>query len=73
MTNVDFEFDFEEAFNKAFHDDENYQSISYVAKCFGVSPDVAESALRLLIKTNVKVFSEVMKQYNHELLNEIEL
>lgn len=73
MVNVDFTFDFEKAFAEAFADDEVYQNISYFAKCFNVSPETAENALRLLAEANTKVFSKVMEKYNRELLNEIEL
>lgn len=72
MINIDFKFDFKKAFDDAFSDSETYQNISYIAKCFNVDERTAESAVRLLIETNVKIFSSVMEQYNSELLNEIE-
>lgn len=70
---VDFHFDFKKAFEQAFADDETYQDISYAAQCFNVDKKTAESALRLLISANVKIFSTVLEAYNTELLNEIAL
>ena len=69
--NVNFHFDFEKEFEKALHDDETYQNISYAAQCFNVDKMTAEAALRCLISANVKIFSSVLEKSNAELLNEI--
>lgn len=71
MANIDFEFDFEKALAQAYHDDEIYQDISYIAKGLDMKSTTTEDALRKLIKINSSVLAKVLKQYNHELLNEI--
>lgn len=71
MANVDFEFDFEKAISKAYHDDEIYQDISYIAKGLDMKGITTEDAIRKLIKINSSVLAKVLNQYNYELLNEI--
>lgn len=71
MANIDFEFDFENALTKAYHDDEIYQDISCIAKDLDMKSTTTEDAIRKLIKINSSVLAKVLKQYNHELLNEI--
>lgn len=71
IANVDFKFDFEKALENAYHDDEIYQDISCIAKGLDMKITTTEDALRKLIKINSSVLAKVLKQYNHELLNEI--
>ena len=69
MANVDFEFDFEKALAEAYHDDEVYQDISYIARALDMESLKTEAAIRELIKVNSSVLAKVLKQYNYELLN----
>lgn len=71
MANVDFEFDFADALAKAYHDDDTYQKISYIAKSLDMKNISTENAIRELIAINSYVLAKVLKQYNYELLNEI--
>lgn len=71
IINVDFEFDFKAAIDKAYSDDEIYQDIAYIAKAFDLKADNTEKLIRELIKINSTVLAEVLTQYNRELLNEI--
>ncbi len=71
MANVDFEFDFEKEITKAYLDDEIYQKIAYIAKDLDMKGIKTEDAIRELIKINSSVLAEVLKKYNHELLNEL--
>lgn len=71
MANIDFEFDFETALSDAYHDDEIYQDISSIAKGLDMDSIKTEDAIRKLIKINSSVLAKVLKQYNHELLNEL--
>ena len=71
MANVDFEFDFEKALSAAYHDNEIYQDISYIAKGLDMKSITTETAIRKLIKINSSVLAKVLKQYNYELLNEV--
>lgn len=69
--NVDFEFDFEKALDAAYHDDEIYQSLIYLAKNLDMEFITTEDAIRKFININSAVLTRVLKQYNRELLNEI--
>lgn len=69
--NVDFEFDFEKAISRAYHEDETHQAILDIAKGIDIGAIDTEKAIWELIKINSSVFAEVLKQYNQELLNEI--
>lgn len=69
--NVDFEFDFESAMEKAYHDDAIYQEISNLAKGFNMKSIGTEEIIRSLVKINSKVLADVLKAYNKELLNEL--
>ena len=71
MANVDFEFNFEEALAKAYHDSEIYQKISYIAKGLDMKSIKTEDAIRQLIQINSTVLATVLKNYNSELLNEL--
>lgn len=71
MANIDFEFDFADSISKAYHDDEIYQKISYIAKGLDMKSIGTEDAIRQLIQINSSVFANVLKQYNYELLNEL--
>lgn len=71
MANVDFEFDFADAIAKAYHNDEIYQKISYIAKGLDMKSIKTEDAIRQLIQINSSVLAKVLKQYNYELLNEL--
>lgn len=71
MANVNFEFDFENEIAKAYHDDEIYQEIAYIAKDLDMKGIKTEDAIRKLIKINSSVLAKVLKKYNYELLNEL--
>lgn len=71
MANIDFEFDFETALSNAYRDDEIYQDISDIANGIDLGVIKSEKAIRDLIKINSSVLAKVLRQYNHELLNEI--
>lgn len=71
MSNVDFKFDFNAALAKAYHDDEIYQKISYIAKGLDMKSIKTETAIRELISINSLVLAHVLEEYNHELLNEL--
>lgn len=71
MANIDFEFDFASAISKAYHDGGIYQSIADIAKGLDLGAIKTEEAIRELIEINSNVLSNVLKQYNYELLNEI--
>lgn len=71
MANVDFEFDFEKALAQAYHDDNIYQKISYIAKGLDIKSLKTEDAIRQLIQINSTVLAKVLKQYNYDLLNEL--
>lgn len=71
MANVDFEFDFESEIEKAYHDDEIYQDIAYIAKDIDMKGINTEDAIRKLIKINSSVLAKVLRKYNYELLNEL--
>ena len=71
MANIDFEFDFESALLEAFHDDEIYQDISYIAKGLDMKSINTETAIRKLININSSALAKVLIKYNHELLNEL--
>ena len=46
MINTDFKFDFKSSLAKAYHDDEIYQSISYIAKGFDMKSIGTEDVIR---------------------------
>ena len=71
MVNIDFEFDFKAALSRAYHDDEIYQRISYIAKGLDMKSINTENAIRQLININSSVLSKVLTEYNHELLNSL--
>lgn len=71
MANIDFEFDFDQALACAYHDDAIYQRISDISKSLDLKTITTEKAIRDMIKINSSVLSAVLKQYNHELLNEL--
>lgn len=71
MANIAFEFNFEKALSEAYHDDEIYQDISYIAKGLDLKSLSTEDAIRKLIKINSSVLAKVLRQYNYELLNEV--
>lgn len=69
--NIDFEFDFAKALSDAYHDNETYQDISYIAKAIDMQSISTETAIRELIKINSDVLAKVLKKYNSELLNNL--
>ncbi len=71
MVNIDFDFDFKKAIDKAFSDDEVYQEIAYICKALDFKNRETEKLVRSLIKINSTILAEVLTQYNRELLNEI--
>lgn len=71
MANVDFEFDFESALANAYQDDEIYNEIAGISRNLDTNFLSREKAIRLLIKVNSKVLSDVLRQYNRELLNNL--
>ena len=71
MANIDFEFDFKSALAKTYRDSEIYQEICDIAKGLDLKCLKTEDAIRRLIEINSIVFSEVLKQYNYNLLNEL--
>ena len=71
MANIDFEFDFATALAEGYHDDDIYQSISYIANGLDMKCISTEDAIRQLIAINSSVLSKVLIKYNYELLNEL--
>lgn len=71
MANVDFEFDFDNAISKAYHDNEIDSDITTIAKGLELRAIKPEKAIRDLLKINSSVLAKVLKQYNHDLLNEL--
>lgn len=71
MANVDFEFDFDDAIAKAYHDNEIDSNITTIAKGLELGVIKPEKAIRDLIKINSTVLAKVLKKYNYELLNEL--
>ena len=71
MINTDFKFDFKSSLAKAYHDDEIYQSISYIAKGFDMKSIGTEDVIRQLININSSVLHKGLTEYNHKLLNSL--